>query len=743
MQKILKSAFDFTKYHSQHQISFIVIFVLTLVAFHMLIYFDVCFFQNSKYYKTNPLYMGILHIPLITLAFLYWIRKSLQLFFITSGILFYSFPFFHILLINVFYSDIKQILIFIYFYYLYYHEFKIRLGNCSLRTIYMVCHFLAFLLFSNGLHLIEIIFLTFFICNCVQFSDQNPMKKCIKMKERLYSLYKTFKDLLMNIPDPTIISKSINEMIISKEASALILSFKCTSFSEFAQKAKQVNGNSLFDILNSSQKEDFTNKVLTINKKDLNGDQIFLCSIKSVPGPPPLKIITLKNISEYSEEREKQLQHKFQNLILFSGSHEMRTQLNIINESFNQLKKNYSPELVQKGSMASKIFERKMNLVFDYIHISNNQFYTTNIPFYPKQILRKIFNLLQVHAKPSVQIIYEYSSHIPFVLKADFNKIISMLSQIALNATKFTYKGNIKLELNYNINRKMLIFEIRDTGIGFDIEDTSVAVIKTPYIHGRNISQRNNRRQSIQPHRTFRVPLNYLSGIGLTSIKMICNRLKGNFSIQTCPNKGTTVTIEVPADPVNYDINNSKIEDESCVTRVFNNSNELELIGQYNILKHLNNNGPSDLIKRANEFSKIKGNFSPINREKNFILVVDDLKFNRDVLKPIIKKECSFPILEADNGLTAIKEVQSINQNFGKLLILMDIDMPIMDGCESSIHIKNLDSNLHIFIIAVTAFENEEIRNKCKASNIDEFHCKPISAKVIKEIIHNFFNISI
>lgn len=110
------------------------------------------------------------------------------------------------------------------------------------------------------------------------------------------------------------------------------------------------------------------------------------------------------------------------------------------------------------------------------------------------------------------------------------------------------------------------------------------------------------------------------------------------------------------------------------------------------------------------------------------ILIVDDLQVNRFILKQLIEYDTN--IIESDNGKNAIDVVKNNNVE----LILMDINMPIMDGVESSKYIRN-NINSNINIVAVTSYSLYDISD---SSVFDDILNKPINKNILNDLIKKY-----
>lgn len=98
-------------------------------------------------------------------------------------------------------------------------------------------------------------------------------------------------------------------------------------------------------------------------------------------------------------------------------------------------------------------------------------------------------------------------------------------------------------------------------------------------------------------------------------------------------------------------------------------------------------------------------------------------------------------IMEAFNGQQALEiySEQSQHQKFFDV-IFMDINMPVMDGLETTIKIREIESKQNYkktIIIAVTAYSTEEEISKCKSAGMDTHVAKPVSVDTLINVLQN------
>ena len=137
----------------------------------------------------------------------------------------------------------------------------------------------------------------------------------------------------------------------------------------------------------------------------------------------------------------------------------------------------------------------------------------------------------------------------------------------------------------------------------------------------------------------------------------------------------------------------------------------------------IQNDDTNDLIALTQKSDYLKLN----------VLVVEDNKINQLVTKKIIEKFNSLCFI-AEDGFQAIELLKT--QTFD--IILMDINMPGIDGFETSKRIR--ESGIKTPIIALTAYSKSEIIDKATASGIDDILIKPFEPMKLCEIVHQQIN---
>ena len=115
------------------------------------------------------------------------------------------------------------------------------------------------------------------------------------------------------------------------------------------------------------------------------------------------------------------------------------------------------------------------------------------------------------------------------------------------------------------------------------------------------------------------------------------------------------------------------------------------------------------------------------------ILVADDEPNILTITAFRFKKE-GFDVITADNGSAALDVIQ--NEDID--LVLLDVHLPVMDGCEVCRRVKRNESLCHIPIILFTAADATEAAGKARAVNADDFVTKPFERDELMAKVRRF-----
>ncbi|MDD7886666.1 hybrid sensor histidine kinase/response regulator [Flavivirga sp. 57AJ16] len=259
---------------------------------------------------------------------------------------------------------------------------------------------------------------------------------------------------------------------------------------------------------------------------------------------------------------------------------------------------------------------------------------------------------------------------LPRYIKCDNVRLSQILINLIGNSIKFTESGYIDLRVRMiNKNKK-------EVGIRFEIEDNGCGIPKhkfdTVFDNFSQLDENNN--------------INYQgTGLGLSITKNLVELFKSKIELESEVGVGSKFSFNIT------------FRIDHVVKNKLESKNEIE------------------------EEDKL------LNK-KYKILVVEDNKINQVVTQNLLKK-ANYESLVVSNGLEALNAAK--NNKFD--LILMDINMPIMNGKEATNHIREFDVNIPI--IALTASDVDSVKNDCNGIGFNDIIYKPFDTYEFYQII--------
>ena len=117
---------------------------------------------------------------------------------------------------------------------------------------------------------------------------------------------------------------------------------------------------------------------------------------------------------------------------------------------------------------------------------------------------------------------------------------------------------------------------------------------------------------------------------------------------------------------------------------------------------------------------------------KQTILVVDDFDDTRLLLRTWLERR-GFSVLEASNGIDAVTRAEHDAPD----LIIMDVQMPRLDGLSATRRIRNIKQLSSVPIVAVSAYGADQFREQALAAGFDEYVSTPFEPKTLEGIIRS------
>ncbi|MGI8919481.1 MAG: response regulator [Pyrinomonadaceae bacterium] len=118
---------------------------------------------------------------------------------------------------------------------------------------------------------------------------------------------------------------------------------------------------------------------------------------------------------------------------------------------------------------------------------------------------------------------------------------------------------------------------------------------------------------------------------------------------------------------------------------------------------------------------------------KPVILVVDDFDDTRLLLRTWLERK-GFEVIEAENGNEAVSQAETMRPN----LIIMDLEMPELDGLAATRKIRAVKELEKVPVLAVSAYGAEQFRDDALAAGCDEYVSTPFEPEALEKLIRSF-----
>ena len=379
-------------------------------------------------------------------------------------------------------------------------------------------------------------------------------------------------------------------------------------------------------------------------------------------------------------ERSGKLKERF----LANMSHEIRTPINAIS-GLTHLMLNSTLDARQQEyisgikSSAEHLLEL-VNDILDFSKIGAGKVKFESIPFNVHMILNQLIGALRFKAaEKKLDLQLDIDPEVPYTIKGDPLKLKQILINLIGNSIKFTDQGFIKLSVRV-IERNNL-----DYVLSFSVEDTGIGIPEDKL--GTIFSSFTQLGYDMaKPEGT---------GLGLTISKQLVELLGGTINVKSKIGDGTTFKVVLK-----YKMAETQLPDNT----------------------------------KEDAF-----NFKVDDIGHRRVLIVEDKPLNQLVAKEMLMKW--WPIMDidvADNGRIAVGKIELHQYD----LVLMDVQMPEMDGYEATRHIRKMPlPTCQVPIIAMTAFASTGEVDKCLEAGMNDYISKPFEPrqlydKIVNQLLH-------
>ena len=337
-------------------------------------------------------------------------------------------------------------------------------------------------------------------------------------------------------------------------------------------------------------------------------------------------------------------------------------------------------ECIEIAQTSARSLVRLLNDILDVTKLEMGKFSLEEKPFSIRQCIQNTINILvPVVINKGIRLKFAVADNVPEMLVGDQTRLNQVMTNLAGNAVKFTEKGTVELLVTAGDGstggKRHVTFAIADTGIGIpdDKKDLLFQVFS-------QVDESHSRSYGG-------------SGLGLSISKEIVERMGGTISFTSEVGKGSIFTCTIPFG-----------ETESM----------------------------TEAVRAPVETETVVSTPAAEEMRKPRLLIAEDDPVIRQLLGMLLQRS-NYDIDTAETGLKAVEMWE-----YGKYdLILMDVQMPILNGFEATgaIRAKELDRGGHIPIVAMTAHALKEDEEMCLAAGMDAYISKPIDFKKSLQVI--------
>ncbi len=373
---------------------------------------------------------------------------------------------------------------------------------------------------------------------------------------------------------------------------------------------------------------------------------------------------------------------------LANMSHELRTPMTgVLGMLEHALETPLAPQqhdFLATAHKSARSLLRILNDILDLTRVEAGKMMVEDRPFDLRECVAGAVDILIPEARrKGIDLNWSVTDDVPARVNGDQMRLLQILSNLCGNAVKFTEQGKVEVKVQSGSKgpdgKREITFTVTDTGIGIPEAKQHLLFNSFSQVddsHARSYGG---------------------AGLGLAISQEIVERMGGTITFESAEGKGTVFTFTIPF---------AEAEQEIAAEAVTESLQPLLAVS-----------APCD------------------GGEKGRLLLAEDDPITRQVIGLMLKRS-NFDHDIAENGAQALEMWEK--ERYG--LILMDVQMPRMDGFAATGAIREKEKELgcHTIIVAMTAHAFPEDEQRCLNAGMDAYIPKPIDLRKCMEMVEGF-----
>jgi signal transduction histidine kinase/CheY-like chemotaxis protein/integral membrane sensor domain MASE1 len=404
-------------------------------------------------------------------------------------------------------------------------------------------------------------------------------------------------------------------------------------------------------------------------------------------------LVSQRTKSLKSAMKEANHANKAKSQFLANMSHEIRTPMNSV-IGFTQLAKvsNNTEEIkyyLQHIDASSDLLLHIVNNILDISKIESEKLLLTNETFDMHLVLQRIYSLFEVEAS-NKELTWHLKDNLPTNVNflGDQTHIEQILMNLCGNAMKFTQAGGVSITadvLKIYDNKAHIAINVTDTGIG--ISEDKVAKLFKPFTQAETSTSRDYGG----------------TGLGLAIAKRLSLLMAGDITIKSKEGAGASFifTCWLPLTRTKPATLGRKSDSFRQIVNANKTESPIDIPPQEQV---------NCVNKRQTELSKLK------------VLVAEDNRINQKLITIVLTK-LGIEAVIVENGQLAIEHLQHEPID----VILMDCQMPVLDGYQATQQIRAMPEYADLPIFALTADVDTRSKDKALSVGFTKHLAKPIN----------------